>query len=146
MPPEGSKEKTFMSTHLLTTLTNITHKRSIGRISQQKSAEHAPIRRPACRHAITAANTVARSSGAVLLVKNPKMDEPAPVPMPAGKTNRAQFQQSYNETKTEWMWDFFPSFSFVSLCHTVRTSRIFNICHYYPHSFTVATKIAWNNV
>ena len=52
---------------------------------QQEAEEHWPIRRPACRHAITAANTVARSSGAVLLVRKPKIDEPAPVPIPEEK-------------------------------------------------------------
>lgn len=133
MPLEGSKEKNVMWTHLLTSLTNITHKRVTGRISQQKSAEHPPIRRPACRHAITAANTVARSSGAVLLVKKPKMDEPAPVPMPAGKTNRLSSSSHTMRLKQSKSETFFPSFYFVNLGHTARTSRIFNICYYYPH-------------
>lgn len=35
-----------------------------------------------------AANTVARSSGAVLLVKKPKMDELTPAPMPGKQTNQ----------------------------------------------------------
>lgn len=35
-----------------------------------------------------AANTVARSSGAVLLVKKPKIDELTPAPMPGKQTNQ----------------------------------------------------------
>lgn len=34
---------------------------------------------------MTAANTVARSFGLVFLVRKPKIDEPAPVPMPEKK-------------------------------------------------------------
>lgn len=34
---------------------------------------------------MTAAKTVARSSWVVLLVRKPKIDEPAPVPMPEEK-------------------------------------------------------------
>lgn len=51
----------------------------------EQATEHWPIRRPAWRHAMTAANTVARSFGLVFLVRKPKIDEPAPVPMPEKK-------------------------------------------------------------
>lgn len=54
-----------------------------------------PIRRPACRHAMTAANTVARSSGAVHLVRKPKMEEPAPAPTPERNTKDLKYGALY---------------------------------------------------
>lgn len=45
-----------------------------------------PTRRPTCRQAITAAKIPARSSGRVLRVRKPKMEEPAPAPTPKRKT------------------------------------------------------------
>lgn len=62
----------------------------------RKQQDHWPIRRPACRHAMTAANTVARSSGAVFLVRKPKIAEPAPVPMPADHTCFMRNLQCWN--------------------------------------------------
>lgn len=51
---------------------------------------------------MTAANTVARSSGAVLLVRKPKIDEPAPVPMPEENTHIISSRHDWNIESETW--------------------------------------------
>lgn len=49
---------------------------------------------------MTAANTVARSFGLVFLVRKPKIDEPAPVPMPEEKKKSIKYGHAEGERQT----------------------------------------------